>query len=231
MQRSSSAGSRPVSTSSSTASNRYGNSSRLTTKPGVSGTSTGVLPSSSHRARARARTSSCGLGGEDELDQLHPRHRVEDVQADEPLGPAGGGGQRGHRQRGRGGGQARRRRPPPCPSRRADSPCGRCPRPRPRPGRWPGRGPSRSVTIDTRSEVSSSPASLAQCLATAAVARWADASERAHSTTSPCWAAVAASPHAIVPAPAMASRSCKGSPGSGWARGAITTALSVRNST
>ena len=48
MQVSIASGSRPCSSSSSTASNSYGKSSRLTTKPGMSGTSTAVLPSASH---------------------------------------------------------------------------------------------------------------------------------------------------------------------------------------
>ena len=56
--------SRPVLSISRTASNRNGNSSRFTTKPGVSGTSTAVLPSVAHSARARSRVSSGGLGRE-----------------------------------------------------------------------------------------------------------------------------------------------------------------------
>ena len=63
MQLSTSSGAMPVSDISSTALNRYGNSSRLTTKPGMSGTSTGVLPSASHRFRARSRVSSVACGG------------------------------------------------------------------------------------------------------------------------------------------------------------------------
>ena len=70
---------------SSTALNRYGNSSRLTTNPGMSGTSTAVLPSASHSAQARSRVAGAASPRERQLDQLHPRHRVEHVQADEPL--------------------------------------------------------------------------------------------------------------------------------------------------
>ena len=44
----------PVVSISRTASNRAGKSSRLTTKPGLSGTSTAVLPSAAHHARARS---------------------------------------------------------------------------------------------------------------------------------------------------------------------------------
>ena len=52
-----------VSSSSATASKRNGNSRRLTTKPGVSGTSTAVLPSAAQSARARSRVSSSAAGG------------------------------------------------------------------------------------------------------------------------------------------------------------------------
>ena len=52
------------------------------------------------RARgARSRDLGLGLRREHELDQLHPRHRVEHVQTDEPLGAAAGLGQLGDRER------------------------------------------------------------------------------------------------------------------------------------
>ena len=63
MQVSMSSGSMPVSSSSRTALNRYGNSSRLTTKPGMSGTSTGVFSKSSHSASVRARVSALAPAG------------------------------------------------------------------------------------------------------------------------------------------------------------------------
>ena len=57
--------------------------------------------------RLRAR-----LLGEGELHELHARHRVEDVEGDEPVGPAAGTGELGHRQRGRRRGQEGGRREP-----------------------------------------------------------------------------------------------------------------------
>ena len=54
---------------------------------------------------------------------------------------------------------------------------------------------------------------LVAVLGDGARTRSAEAVERAHSRTSPWAAATAASPAAIVPEPAMASLSCKGSPG------------------
>ena len=95
MQVSIASGSSPVRSISRTASNRNGNSRRLTTKPAVSGTSTAVLPSASHSAYARARVAVRGRGREGELDQVHLRDRVEDVQPDEAVGPAGRVGELG----------------------------------------------------------------------------------------------------------------------------------------
>ena len=100
-----SSGVRPLSDSSSTALNRYGNSSRLTTNPGMSGTSTGVLPRDSHRRRARSRVSALASGGNASSIELHPRHRVERMQADEALGVPAGVRQLGDRQRGGRGGE------------------------------------------------------------------------------------------------------------------------------
>ncbi len=57
----------------------------MTTKPGTSGTSTGVFSKVSHSASAALRVSSLAALREDQLDELHPRHRVEHVQADEAL--------------------------------------------------------------------------------------------------------------------------------------------------
>src|SRR3954465_9998234 len=111
MQASTSAGAMPFSSAKRTASNRNGNSSRLTTKPAQSGTSTARLPSMAATACARPRVSGAAragraaarLGGggsrERELDELHPRDGVEDVEADEALGPAAGLGERRDRQR------------------------------------------------------------------------------------------------------------------------------------
>src|SRR5690606_26533365 len=56
----------------------------------------------------------------------------------------------------------------------------------------------------------STPSILEQAFSIAFRARSADWSERAHRTTSPCRAAVAASPVAIAPLPTMPSRSCMG---------------------
>ena len=56
-------GSSPVSDIRRTASNRYGNSNRLTTKPGMSGTSTGVLPIATHSWWVRARVSGLASSG------------------------------------------------------------------------------------------------------------------------------------------------------------------------
>ena len=63
-----------------------------------------------------------------------------------------------------------------------------------------------SETTVTRSAIGSS-LSLPHHFATAPRARSAELSERAHSSTSPCCAAVAAKPHAIAPDPAIPSRS------------------------
>ena len=65
-----------------------GNSSRLTTKPGRSGTSTAVLPKRRAEARRPLASGSGDASGEADLDQLHPRHRVEDVEPEEPPGAA-----------------------------------------------------------------------------------------------------------------------------------------------
>ena len=95
-------GSMPVSSSSRTALNRYGNSSRLTTKPGTSGTSTGVF-SKSRTAPARAsRVSALAALREHQLDQLHLRDGVEHVQADEAVRAPAGLRQALDRQRGGG---------------------------------------------------------------------------------------------------------------------------------
>src|SRR3954462_8266088 len=64
---------------------------------------------------------------------------------------------------------------------------------------------SRSPTTFTRE--GSTPSSLPHVFSTLAFARPADCGERAHSRTSPCSAAAAASPQAIAPDPAMPSLS------------------------
>ena len=53
----------PVSAMSSTALNKYGNRRRLTTKPGMSGTSIGVFPSALQSSRARWRVLRLASGG------------------------------------------------------------------------------------------------------------------------------------------------------------------------
>ena len=97
----------PVSSISRTALNRYGNSRRLTTKPGMSGTSTGVFSNASHSASARARVSALAAAGKIELDELHLRDGVEHVQAEEALGPPARLRQPLDRQRGGGAGEDR----------------------------------------------------------------------------------------------------------------------------
>src|SRR4051812_33715991 len=70
-----------------------------------------------------------------------------------------------------------------------------------------GSSAARSCSTRTCAALTA-PLSLPQVFSTDAWARRADADERAHSTTSPCLAAVAARPQAIAPLPAMPSRSC-----------------------
>ena len=74
----------------------------MTTKPAWSGTSTAVLPSAAHQASAVSR-EPVGAVGEADLDQLHPRHRVEDVKAEELAVDAAGLGDLGDAERGGGG--------------------------------------------------------------------------------------------------------------------------------
>ena len=145
MQSSIACGSSPLSSSSATASNRNGNSSRLTTKPGVSGhLDRGLAERGAERARARARLV-VGLRREHELDQVHLRDRVEHVQADEALGPAGLRRERGDRQR-------RRRRGQDRAVRRAAAELGAAAPPwRPAPRRSPRRRTSRRAARRGRS--------------------------------------------------------------------------------
>ena len=70
-------------------SNRYGNSSRLTTKPGdVRDLDGGLAERLAQREGARARLLAWPAGGNASSIELHLRHRVEHVQADEALGCA-----------------------------------------------------------------------------------------------------------------------------------------------
>ena len=64
-----------------------GHRMRLTTKPGLLRTATGVLPEGlGERDARRAAVSSLSLQAADDFDQAHQRHRVEEVHADEALG-------------------------------------------------------------------------------------------------------------------------------------------------
>ncbi len=71
----------------------------MTTNPGMSGTSTGVLPSASHSARGPRAGLRARLRRERQLDELHPRHRVEHVKRDEALRMAARLRELGDRQR------------------------------------------------------------------------------------------------------------------------------------
>ena len=59
---------------------------RLTMKPGVERACTGVLPQRLLSSKIAAATSASVCEPGDDLDQLHQRHRVEEVHADEPAG-------------------------------------------------------------------------------------------------------------------------------------------------
>jgi hypothetical protein len=65
----------------------------LTTKPARSPARIGVLPSAAANASARATASSAVPERDDDLDQLHDRHRGEEVQPEDVLGAAGRRGQ------------------------------------------------------------------------------------------------------------------------------------------
>src|SRR5947209_3904215 len=71
---------------------------------------------------------------------------------------------------------------------------------------------SSSRTTRTWSGLVSSSLSLEQIFSTVLLARSADSSDRAHSSTSPARAAVAARPQAIAPEPAIPNRSCNAPP-------------------
>ena len=66
---------------------------RFTTNPGASDTVTGVLPIEVVNSTQALHRIGARTGPRDDLDQLHGRRRVEEVQADEPVGPGGGRGQ------------------------------------------------------------------------------------------------------------------------------------------
>ena len=105
MHASTSVGRHAVSSAKRTASNRNGNSSRLTTKPGWSGTSTARFSSGAPSAWARSRVVGGGLAGNASSMSSIRGDRVEDVEADEALGPPAGrrrardGQRRGRRSR------------------------------------------------------------------------------------------------------------------------------------
>ena len=92
------------------ASSENGRLQRLTRKPGPSAAAITCLPSASPSARARASAARRARRARDELDQPHPRHRVEEVQADHALGPGHAGRDLAHEQRRRVRGEHRVRR-------------------------------------------------------------------------------------------------------------------------
>ena len=196
-------GAGPSPASSSIASNRYGNSSRLTTKPGMSGTSTGVLPIATQSARERARVSSLASCGNTSSTSSIRGTGLNTCR------PAKRSGRARTRPRARGSRATRswwRSPRPRRPCRRAAVSKARSwrsgPRRPPRRGSVACSNASRSVTILTRSGSGLS-GILPHVFATAARARSAERSERAHNITSPLRAATAASPVAMVPAPAI----------------------------
>ncbi len=73
---------------------------RLTTNPGASETVTGVLPMELVNSTQALTVSALVPGARDDLNQGHGRRRVEEVQADEPVGARGEGGQLGDAQAG-----------------------------------------------------------------------------------------------------------------------------------
>ena len=79
----------------------------MTTKPGMSGTSTGVFSKVSQSASARARVVLARGRGEDQLDELHLRDGVEHVQAEERSGRPVACGEALDRERGGGARQDR----------------------------------------------------------------------------------------------------------------------------
>ena len=123
-----------------------------------------------------------GAVGEADLDQLHPRHRVEDVEAEEPAVDAAGLGDLGDAERGGRGRQvgvraglgdrrqqlALRRRPP----RRS-------------PRRSMSQSERSAGSVVTRSREGSAPSILAQAATTFSSARQAEASLRASRIVSP----------------------------------------------
>ena len=205
MHRSMSSGLIPDSSCSATALNRYGKSRRLTTKPGRSGTSTGVLSNASQSARALARVASVASSGKASSTSsifgtgwktCSPTKR-----SDAPEARA---------------------------SRSIDNDdvvlasSASWSATRPRSARTTAlttsssltasitivASPSASMSVSTRTCCgSTSPLSLPQMASTLPRARCAELSERAQSTTSPwlCRAAATARPQAIAPLPAMPS--------------------------
>ena len=73
---------------------------RLTMKPGVERACTGVLPQRWLELEDRLRHRRVGLEARDHLHQLHQRHRVEEVHADEAARRLQAVGERGDRDRG-----------------------------------------------------------------------------------------------------------------------------------
>ena len=82
------------------ASRPNGRLQRLTRKPGPSAASITSLPIASPVRAGERERRLAGLLAGDDLEQPHQRRRVEEVHADDALGPRRGGGDRGDRQRG-----------------------------------------------------------------------------------------------------------------------------------
>ena len=77
----------------------------LTMKPGVSLQRTGVWPKRLRERGERVARPRLGEHAVDHFDDLHHRHRVEEVVAGDAARPLAGRGHRGHRQRGGIGGE------------------------------------------------------------------------------------------------------------------------------
>ena len=123
-------------------------SSRLTTNAGASFTSTADFFSARPTANAVASVASSVVLAAHDLEQRQHRDRVEEVEADHPLGMVEVAGHLGDRERRRVRGEHRlrphdalrgRRRPAASPSAPRRPPRARSRRPRRRPGRWSPR--------------------------------------------------------------------------------------------
>ncbi len=185
-----------------TASNRYGKRSRLTTNPAVSGTGTTVLPIASHQAVARS-----------EIPSFEPSSTQSSTRSIRGTGLKGW--------------SPNTRSPCPEASPIAATPSEEVVVARSASGRASPSAASNSPLAETSSTIASTtrshpsrsarsvvtvtfaasaPSSLPANFSIEALARSADSSERASTTTSsPVVEATAASPHAMVPVPAIAT--------------------------